>query len=43
MPHTIGSIHVSLLLVHSEDQLIQAETFRVIALDFIDLYERLSA
>ena len=40
---TIGSIHVSLLLVHSEDQLIQAETFRVIALDFIDLYERLDA
>ena len=39
---TIG-IHVSLLLVHSEDQLIQAETFRVIALDFIDLYERLDA
>lgn len=39
---TIGSIKISLLLVHSEDQLMQAETFRVLASDFIDLYERLS-
>lgn len=31
-----------LLLVHAEDQLMQAETFRILAMEFIDLYERVS-
>lgn len=30
----------SLLLVHAEDQMATAEAFRVIALDFIDVYRR---
>lgn len=38
-----GSSNVSLLLVHSENQLMQAETFRILANEFIDLYERISA
>ena len=33
----------SLILVHAEDQLIQAESFRIIAEDFIDVYEKLNA
>jgi PTS system cellobiose-specific IIA component len=39
----VGSTNVSLLLVHSEDQLMQAESFRILANEFIDLYERISA
>lgn len=38
---TMGNIKLSLLLVHSEDQLMQAETFRILADEFIDLYQRL--
>ena len=36
----VGSTNVPLLLVHSEDQLMQAETFRILANEFIDLYEK---
>lgn len=36
------SVHFSMLLMHAEDQLLAAETFRVTAEDFIDVYERLS-
>ena len=36
-----GDIEFSLILIHAEDQLMQAETFRVIAEDFIDVYEKL--
>lgn len=36
------SVHFSMLLMHAEDQLMGAETFRVIAEDFIDVYERLA-
>ena len=35
------TVHFSMLLMHAEDQLMGAETFRVIAEDFIDVYERL--
>lgn len=38
----VGSTNVSLLLVHSEDQLMQAESFRILANEFIDLYERVA-
>lgn len=31
----------SLLLLHTEDQMMDAETFRIIASDFIDVYDRL--
>ena len=37
----MGSTKVPLLLVHAEDQLMQAETFRVFAEDMIDVYKRL--
>ncbi len=37
----VGSTNVPLLLVHSEDQLMQAESFRILANEFIDLYERI--
>lgn len=30
-----------MLLMHAEDQLMGAETFRIVAEDFIDVYERL--
>ena len=36
----VGSTNVPLLLVHSEDQLMQAESFRILANEFIDLYEK---
>ena len=39
----MGSTKVPLLLVHAEDQLMQAETFRVFAEDMIDVYEKLAA
>ena len=32
---------VSLILLHAEDQLMSAEGFKTIALEFIDLYKRL--
>lgn len=31
----------NLLLIHAEDQLMSSETFKIIALEFIELYERL--
>jgi PTS system cellobiose-specific IIA component len=39
--HGQGSA-VSLIILHAEDQLMSAEGFKTIALEFIDLYERLS-
>ena len=33
----------SLILMHAEDQMMSAETFRVIAEDFIDVYRKLNA
>ncbi|WHY79056.1 PTS lactose/cellobiose transporter subunit IIA [Neobacillus sp. WH10] len=35
-------VEVSLLLAHAEDQLMSAEGFKVIAEEFISLYERIS-
>lgn len=32
---------VSLIILHAEDQLMSAEGFKTIALEFIDLYQRL--
>lgn len=37
------SVTFSLLLVHSEDQLMMAEQFRILAGDFIDVYEKMAA
>lgn len=37
----VGSVTMSLLLTHSEDQMMQAETFRVLAEELIDAYEKL--
>ena len=34
------NVTFSLILVHAEDQLMQAESFRIIAEDFIDVYEK---
>ena len=39
----MGSTKVPLLLVHAEDQLMQAETFRVFAEDLLDVYQKLAA
>ena len=36
-----GMIVPDLLLVHSEDQLMSAEGFKIIALEFIDVYKKL--
>ena len=33
------NVKVILLLVHAEDQLMSAETFKILANEFIDLYE----
>ena len=32
---------VSLIILHAEDQLMSAESFKTIALEFIDLYKRI--
>lgn len=32
---------VSLIILHAEDQLMSAESFKTVALEFIDLYKRL--
>ena len=32
---------ISLLIIHAEDQLMSAEGFKTVALEFIDLYKRL--
>ena len=36
-------VQMSLILTHAEDQLMSAETARIYALEFIELYEKLSA
>lgn len=33
---------INLLLLHAEDQMMSAETVKIMALEFIDLYERLN-
>lgn len=35
--------NVTLLLAHAEDQLMSAETFRILCREWIDLYEQISA
>ena len=35
------SVKLSMLLMHAEDQLMEAETFRVVAENFISVYERM--
>jgi PTS system cellobiose-specific IIA component len=32
---------VNLLLIHTEDMLMSAESFRILAIEFIDLYEKM--
>ena len=34
---------IKLIIIHAEDQLMSAEGFKTIALEFIDLYKRLAA
>ncbi|OCN04549.1 PTS cellobiose transporter subunit IIA [Erysipelotrichaceae bacterium MTC7] len=34
---------VTLLLLHAEDQLMSAEAFKILALEFIDVYKRFAA
>lgn len=34
--------HLSLLLIHAEDQLMSAETFKILCSEFIDLYQRIT-
>lgn len=34
---------INLLLIHTEDMLMSAESFRILAIEFIDLYERLES
>lgn len=36
-------VDVQLLLLHAEDQLMSAEAFKIIANEFIDLYERINS
>ena len=36
-----NNVEFSLILLHAEDQLMLAESFRIIAEDFIDVYEKL--
>lgn len=38
-----NSVALSLLLIHAEDQLMSAETARIYAMEFIELYEKLHA
>lgn len=35
-------VEVQLLLMHAEDQLMSAEAFKIIANEFIDLYEKIN-
>lgn len=37
----VGAVTMSLLLTHAEDQMMQAETFRLFAEELIDAYETL--
>ena len=34
---------INLLLLHTEDMLMSAESFRILAIEFIDLYEKMYA
>lgn len=34
-----GELSVGLILIHAEDQLMSAETLKIVATEFIDLYE----
>ncbi len=36
------SVTVTILLMHAEDQLISAESFKILSSEMIDLYERIS-
>lgn len=36
------AVPVSLILLHAEDQLMSAESFKIVATEFIDLYKRLA-
>lgn len=36
-----GGLPITMLLIHVEDQLMCAETFRILSEEFIDLYKRL--
>ena len=36
-------VDVQLLLLHAEDQLMSAEAFKIIANEFIDLYEKINS
>lgn len=36
-----GGLPISMLLIHVEDQLMCAETFRILSEEFIDLYKKL--
>jgi len=36
-------VDVQLLLLHAEDQLMSAEAFKIIATEFIDLYEKINS
>ena len=38
-----GGNTVCLLILHAEDQLMSAEAFKTIALEFIDVYEKFAA
>lgn len=35
-----NNLNLSLLLVHAEDQLMNADTFKILALEFIELYKK---
>lgn len=35
-------VSVSLLLVHAEDQLMNAETFKILAYEFVELYKKVN-
>ncbi|MGL5541517.1 MAG: PTS lactose/cellobiose transporter subunit IIA [Erysipelotrichaceae bacterium] len=37
------AVSPSLLLLHAEDQLMSAETIKIMALEFIELYEKVNA
>lgn len=37
-----NKLNLSLLLVHAEDQLMNAETFKILALEFIELYKKVN-
>lgn len=36
------NVSLSLLLVHAEDQLMNAQTFKILAYEFIDLYKKIN-